>query len=118
MNNSTQFPDDATGDALRRMWAKGDDLTQSRMIDFCFIFPERRQALAFADLVDDRDSIVCISYYPGRQVWQSVVKLQMVPDYNGIVAIETTLSVKADSVGGEADGWGCMQPRRIKGIEP
>jgi hypothetical protein len=82
------------------------------MIDFCFIFPKRQQALAFADLVDDQDSVVSISYYAGRDIWQTVVKRHMVPDYKDVVAMEATLAIKAESVGGEADGWGCMQVRR------
>jgi hypothetical protein len=112
MNNPVEFPNDASGDALRRMRAAGDDLTRPRMVDFCFIFSKRQQALAFADLVDDQDCIVCISYYAGRQLWQTIVKRHIVPDYKCVVDMEATLTIKAESVGGEADGWGCMQVRR------
>ncbi|SRR6266446_5283217 len=112
MNNPPQFPDDDNGDVLRRMYSAGDDLTQPRMIDFCFIFPERGRALAFAGLVDDEHSEVCISYYQGRKMWQTVVKHHMVPDHKGITAMEAALAAKAMSVGGKADGWGCMQVAR------
>ena len=53
MTASPQFPDDENGDVLREMYARGDDLSQPRMVDFCFAFPGRRQALAFAEIVDD-----------------------------------------------------------------
>ena len=112
MNTPPQFPNDDNGDVLRRMYAAGDDLTQARMIDFCFVFPERRQALAFAGVVDDQDIEVCISYYKGRKVWQAIVKHNMVPDHRSITAMESALALKADSVGGKADGWGCMQVGR------
>src|SRR6266516_4985330 len=105
MNTLPQFPNDNNGDVLRRMYAAGDDLTQARMIDFCFIFPERQQALAFADIVDDQDKEVCISYYEDREMWEVIVKQYMVPDHSGITAMEGALEVKADSVGGKADGW-------------
>ena len=117
MDNLAQFPDDASGDALRRMCAAGDDLTQPRIIDFCFIFDKRQQALAFADLVDDQDSVVSISYYAARTVWQTIIKRRMLPDYKNIVTTEATLTIKAESVGGEADGWGCMQNRRKDNLE-
>ena len=112
MNNPARCPNDENGDVLRRMDAAGDDLTQARMIDFSFVFAERRQALAFAGGVDDLDSEVCISYFAGRNAWQAIVKRHMVPDHGSITAMEAVLTVKAGSVGGKADGWGCMQVRR------
>ena len=86
----------------------GDDLCKARKIDFCFIFPERRQALAFAELVDDRELEVCISYYPGREMWQAKVHRHMVPTHKQITSMEFELSERAESVGGEPDGWGCI----------
>ncbi len=112
MNTPPQFPHDDNGDVLLRMYAAGDDLTKPRMIDFSFIFPERRQALAFADIVDDKDKEVCISYYEDREMWEVIVQHHMVPDHSAIAAMEAALTVKADSVGGKADGWGCMQVSR------
>lgn len=112
MNTSLQFPKDANGDVLRRMYANGDDFTQARMIDFCFIFPERRQALAFAQVVDDKDKEVSISYYEAREMWQVSVHHYMVPTHTSITVMEAQLTVKAESAGGKADGWGCMQVRR------
>jgi len=112
MNTPPQFPNDNNGDVLRRMYVGGDDLTQARMIDFCFIFPERRQALAFAAVVDDKDKEVSISYYEEREMWEVIVQNYMVPDHNAVTEMEAALTQKANSVDGKADGWGCMQVRR------
>jgi hypothetical protein len=79
------------------------------MMDFCFAFPERRQSLAFAEIVDDRDLEVCISYYEGREMWQAIVKRHMIPTHRDITALELRLAAHAESVGGEADGWGCFK---------
>lgn len=108
MSASPHFPDDASGDAFRRLVDAGDDLTQPRMVDFCFAFAERRQALAFAEDIDDRDVEVCICYYEERYMWQAIVKRYMVPTYQDITAIESALGARAEHVGGEPDGWGCM----------
>lgn len=78
------------------------------MMDFCFAFPERRQALAFAELVDEKKFEVCISYYEEREMWQAIVHYYMVPTHQEITALESDLASRAESVGGEADGWGCM----------
>lgn len=112
MAPSPDFPDDDNGDVLRRMHDDGDDLDQPRTMDFCFAFPDRRQALAFAGLVDERDLEVCISWYEERRLWQTIVKRHMVPAHGAITALEQALTAHAESVGGEADGWGCMQVDR------
>ena len=112
MNKPPQFPNDLNGEVLRRMYAAGDDLTRARMIDFCFVFPKRQQALAFIDIVDDQDTEVCISFYKEREMWEAIVKHHMLPDHRSITAMEAALSLKAESVGGRADGWGCMQVDR------
>lgn len=94
------------------MHAGGDDLAQPRMIDYCFIFPDRQQALAFARVVDEENSIVCISLCKNRKVWQVIVQRFMVPEHAHITAIEAELGGKAGAEGGKADGWGCMRVNR------
>jgi hypothetical protein len=108
-NMAPAFPDDENGDVLRRMFASGDNLSKPRIIDFCFAFAERSEALTFAELVDEQDLEVCISFYNERGCWQAIVKRHMVPEHGDIAALERLLTHRATSVGGEADGWGCMQ---------
>jgi hypothetical protein len=112
MSTPTEFPNNENGDVFRRMVRDGDDISQPRMMDFCHVFPERRQALAFADMVDGRDLEVCISYYEGADMWQVIVHRFMIPTYNDVTALELSLASQAESVGGEADGWGCIQVER------
>ena len=103
-----RIPSDATGDAIRRLLADGDRLSEPRLVDFCFIFTERKQALAFAEIVEDRDLEVCLSYYEERDMWQCVLRRYMVPTYANVRQIELDFESKAELVGGEADGWGCF----------
>ncbi len=109
MSEPLEFPADENGDVLRQMQDGGDDLTQPRVVDFCFVFPERKQALAFAEILDDRALEICISYYEEREMWETIVKHHMIPTHEDITALETGLTAHAESVGGEPDGWGCMQ---------
>ena len=83
MDASPKFPSDENGDVFRRMFRDGDDLTKPRIIDFCHIFPERKQALAFAEEIDDRYLEVCISYYKAEDMWQVIVKRHMIPQPTG-----------------------------------
>lgn len=108
MNPTPHWPNDASGDALRRLYAAGDELTQSRAVDFCFVFPEREGALAFVRDVDDRVFETCLLAYPGKPLWQVIVKCDIIPNHAQITAIESALTSKARAIGGKADGWGCM----------
>ena len=108
MSAPADFPNDEKGEVFRQMVRDGDDLSKPRMMDFCHIFPERRQALAFAEMVDDRQLEVCISYEEERELWQVIVRRYMIPTYADVTAFELSLESQAESVGGEADGWGCM----------
>jgi hypothetical protein len=108
MDDAVNIPEDENGTILRRMLQDGDDLSKPRIIDFCHTFPQRRQAIAFAELLDDRHLEVCISYNEGREMWDATVKRYMLPTYQDISAFELSLASKAESLGGEADGWGCF----------
>ena len=108
MPGFAEIPNDTNGDVLRRMIQNGDDLTKSRMIDFHHVFPERRQALGFAEMVDDKELVVSISHRKTRDSWDVNVQRMMVPTHQDITAFELALAAKAELLGGEADGWGCM----------
>ena len=41
-------------------------------------------------------------------MWQVTVKRYMIPTYRDVTALELSLASQAESVGGKADGWGCM----------
>jgi hypothetical protein len=112
MDAPPQFPSDENGDVFRRMVSNDDDLSKPRIIDFCHIFPERKQALAFAEEIDDRELEVCISYYEPRDMWQATVKRYMIPTHQTVTEFELSLAAKAESLGGEPDGWGCMTVKK------
>jgi Regulator of ribonuclease activity B len=112
MDALQQFPSDENGDVFRRMVSNGDDLSKPRIIDFCHIFSEQKQALAFAEEIDDHELEVCVSYYEARDMWQVIIKRHMIPTHQDVTLLELSLAAKAESLGGESDGWGCMTVRK------
>jgi hypothetical protein len=102
------FPEDKNGNALRRKFEEGDDLSVPRPIDFYFAFDERQQALGFAAVVEERDLHVCISSDEQQEGWMVIVTRHMVPAHAPITELESSLTERARSAGGEADGWGCL----------
>ncbi|MBP1858409.1 ribonuclease E inhibitor RraB [Rhizobium herbae] len=104
------FPDDATGDALRRMHGRGDSLTMPRDIDFSIMFPDEVSAKAFAARIEQHFHTV--EYHetgePGKTKWDVTATRLMLPSYGEIVEMETLLQREADPWGGYIDGWGCF----------
>ena len=112
MSAPLEFPADENGNILRQLKESGDALDEPRMVDFSFVFPQRQQAIAFAELVDEPEFQVCISRYEERDMWEATVSRHMAPIHAEITALELDLATRAESVGGEADGWGCMVVKR------
>jgi hypothetical protein len=105
------FPDNDNGNVLRGMQEDGDDLSQSRDIDFTVVLPN-------SDAVQEFGSRF---YNLGLQVkakksgtvpelpWDVSVTVNMLPSYEEITAFEQKLEQVATPLGGRNDGWGCFQ---------
>jgi Regulator of ribonuclease activity B len=103
------FPDDDNGDVLRRMTADGDDLSEPRNIDFEHVFESKEDALAFIDVVSEKERRVTLSWYEDEQAWNVCVSQFMLPTHAAITSIELSLGQQAERHGGRSDGWGCFQ---------
>jgi hypothetical protein len=104
------FPNDETGDALRRMQENGDDFTRPRDINFTVVFPSRSLAEAFADDFRGRgyrvsvEKTKCVPELP----WDVVIVSHMIPLHSNISEREKMLEETASPLGGRNEGWGCF----------
>lgn len=107
---ATDFPLDATGDALRRMAAGGDDLSKPRDIDFTAVFATKLLAERFASHFQQPGHHVsikeskCVPELP----WDVVVVNHMLPSHGAIAGFEKELQEVASELGGRNDSWGCF----------
>jgi hypothetical protein len=105
-----KYPNDANGDALRRMEAEGDDLTRPRNIEFTVVFPNENTATQFANhfralgFAVSAELAGTVTNFP----WDVIVVGRMVPSHEEIGAFEVSLREVADTLGGHNDGWGCF----------
>ena len=105
-----KYPDDANGDALRRMESQGDDLTCPRNVEFTVVFPNENGAKQFANhfstlgYTASAELTETVENFP----WDVVVIKHMVPSHAEIGAFEDSLQRVADTFGGHSDGWGCL----------
>ena len=104
------YPNDANGDALRRMEAQGDGLTRPRNIDFTVAFADASSAEQFAEHFRAFGHGVSVEVTERNQdfSWDVVVVQHMLPTYDGIANFENLLQSVADGWGGHNDGWGCF----------
>lgn len=104
------IPDDDNGDVLRRMVAKGDDLTQPRNIDFSVLFADQSSAEKFAEHFRSLGYKVSLKGdYPKPDFsWDVTVVRHMPATHEGIADFENFLQSVADRWGGRNDGWGCF----------
>jgi hypothetical protein len=107
------YPNDANGDALRRMEADRDDLTRPRNIDFTVVFADVTSAERFADYFRALGHEVSVGNTETDKdfLWDVVVVQHMVPSYDGVANFEKLLQSVADGLGGHNDGWGCFSER-------
>ena len=104
------FPDDANGDVLRAMEAKGDDLRRPRNINFSVLFPDGSSAEKFAEHFRSLGYEVSVEgkYADQESPWDVCVVRYMPATHEGITNFEGLLQEIADRWGGHNDGWGCF----------
>jgi hypothetical protein len=110
MTQLMTFPDDANGDALRRLQRDGDPLTEPRDVDFTVVFPTETAAKEFAArflAMEYRVSIEQTNCKP-ELPWDVLLVKHMIPTYAGICSFEDELERAAYDLGGKNDGWGCI----------
>ena len=109
------YPNDANGDVLRRMEARGDDLARPRNIDFTVVFANESSAEQFAQHFRALGHKVSVEFTGTDEdfPWDVVVVQHMAPSYDGISNFEDLLQSVADGWGGHNDGWGCYSVPRL-----
>ncbi len=112
------FPYDENGNVLRRLAAKGDDLSRARNVDFSVVFPDRESAEQFCEIVRGW-GLAASAQFPGPVAdlpWDVNVVKFMTPSHQEISDFEILLEDTAGPLGGHNDGWGCFSmPKENRG---
>jgi len=108
--NTNEFPDDSAGDALWAMSHNGDDLTQSREIEFTVVFPTEKEALSFGEtlLFNRQKVLLCDSKESDDYPFEIVVFVELEPTHQNITDYQELLAQYATPLSGLNDGWGCI----------
>ena len=102
------LPDDADGDALRRLRNDGADLNKPHSIDFHVAVPDEESGHVVLAAARELGFKVKLDKDEDGTDWTCYCTKTMVPDHASIVEVEATLDSIAKKVGGKADGWGAF----------
>lgn len=100
------FPDDADGDALRRLAEMGVDLSQPITVDFAVAVPNRDAAIAVAEAATEVGYKVDVFHDTESDAYSCYCARTLVPTYEALLRVQAQLDELAQPFGGFADGWG------------
>ncbi len=103
---SSSYPNDADGDALRRVAESGADMSRPMVIEFSVEVPDERTARRVAEVVATHGFDPSISEDDDSHSWSVYCSKSMLATYEGVVAVQVELNELLSPHGGICDGWG------------
>ena len=111
MTRPLEFPDDLTGDVLRRFQEDGADFTKLHTVEFFILFEDTESAERCARDIG-RDGRYAVTVRP-RDADEAGVELQadrrMLLDHAALTDAEAEIDACAARHSGTPDGWGAFQ---------
>jgi hypothetical protein len=99
------YPDDADGDALRRVASSGSDMALPMVIDFAVVVANEASARAVAAAVEPLGFDPSIYESPDDGSWTVSCSKSMLATYEGVVAAQAELKEIVRHYGATCDGW-------------
>jgi regulator of RNase E activity RraB len=102
---ATDYPDDADGNALRRVAASGSNMSKPMDIDFQLAGSDEATARRVADeaaKLGYRTRVYGSTSVP----WKCQCTKSMIPTYASLLAAQAELDAIARPLGANTDGWG------------
>jgi hypothetical protein len=100
------YPNDADGDALRRVAADGNDMSAPMVMDFPVVLPAETPARQFASVAAARGYRVHVWKHDDDPGWDVICSIDMVPTHADVVRIQRELTEWAGPYRGYCDSWG------------
>jgi hypothetical protein len=101
------YPNDADGDALRRV-AERSDMSKPMDIDFAVDVADKSIGEAVQRLAAQRGFRPTLYFDETYQRWTCNCVKRMVPTYEAVIAAQKELDELSAAFGGYSDGWGTL----------
>ncbi len=100
------YPNDADGDALRRIAADGSDMTKPMVIDYHVAAPDQTAAEAIAGAAGKLGYQTKVYRHDDDGAWTCECSKEMLASHEGVIAAQDELDALSRPHGGHSDGWG------------
>ena len=100
------YPNDADGDALRRIAENGTDMTKPISIDFAVSIPDQSAGESLASKAEKLGFSTDLWQDSDSGDWTCYCSKTMLATYEGVVSTQAKLDELAAPLGGFSDGWG------------
>ena len=104
----TNFPDNADGDALRRLAESGADMTSPMVIDFAVAIPDESTGRAIALKAIEIGYKTNVDQDSESSEWTCYCSKAMFATYEDVLNCQLELDKIAVAYGGFANGWGAF----------
>lgn len=106
----TLYPNDNIGDFLWETQQQGNDLDESREVEFSVLFPSQTLALQFGHLLLENNQKVSFIPFDGDEEypWEITAYPEMPLNYENISAYQTLLETSSEPLKGKFDGFYCL----------
>ncbi len=93
----------------------GDDLTQTREVEFSMIFTDEQLALKFGQLLLENNQKLSFCPNPNDEEypWEITAYPEMAASYENITAYQHLLETSSEPMQGKFDGWYCSSATSI-----
>src|SRR5262245_36216529 len=104
--SDVEFPNDADGDALRRLAAAGNDMSRPMAVDFTVAVPSLSAGHAVANAAQGMGYRTSVEVDEDEQTCTCYCTKHMVASYDAVVLAQQELNRLSGPHGGQCDGWG------------
>lgn len=101
-----ELPQDADGDALRRLIATGSDLSRPMTIDFAMSVPNEETGSRFASVARNLGYLIDLDQDEESGEWTCYCSKEMVATHEALLGAQRELTAAGAPFGAAADGWG------------
>lgn len=103
---SVDYPNDADGDAIRRVASDGNNMDQPMSVDFPVVLPDEVSAQRFAELAKPHGYESRLYKDEEAEGWDIICVKEMILTYDAVIAVQDKMNVLSKPPGGYSDGWG------------
>ena len=103
---AADYPNDADGDALRRLVEAGADMTKPMDIEYSVAVPSESAGKQIATAANQRGYASELFHDEAHDSWSVYCIKRMLPTYEGVMAAQAEISELSRPFDCECDGWG------------